>query len=187
MKGWYTGVTGEIRLDIDWFIQFASQWNGISLIPAPSPNRSIQVDASLTGIGETDGLEAYGGQVAPDHDPATNITELEAANVIVALHTFLSDADRGSHILVECDNLPAVQALRWGKAKNAVLMEVARMGSMVQAIFDLRITFAHVPGLENTLADALSCAHSSLSSGRAGHTPGGGQMPQNHLPMHTCI
>ena len=161
MKGWYCRVTGEIRADIDWFLQFATEWNGISLIPSSSPTKSIQVDASLTGIGGTDGHRAYGGRVAPDYDPAANITELEAANVIVALHTFLSESDRGTHVLVQCDNLPAVQALRWGKAKNAVLMEVARMGWMTQALLNVKITFAHVPGLENAAADALSRGHSS--------------------------
>ena len=161
MKGWYTKVNTEMRADINWFLQFAGEWNGVALIPSQSPDRAIQVDASLTGIGATDGHRAYAGRVAPDADPAANITELEAANVVVALHTFLSEADRGKHVLVQCDNLAAVQALRWGRAKNTVLMEVARMGWMVQALLDVKLTFAHVPGVDNVAADALSRAHMS--------------------------
>ena len=161
MKGWVTSVTTDMRSDIEWFLEFAIGWNGTALIPGKNPSKCIQVDASLTGIGETDGCSAYGGRVFPDVDPAANITQLEAANVIVALHTFLSEADRGSHVLLQCDNLPAVQALRWGRARNRVLMEVARMGWMVQALLDIKITFAHIAGVDNTTADRLSRAHSN--------------------------
>ena len=177
-------VTTDMRADIDWFLEFASEWNGTALIPAAAPTKRIQVDASLTGIGGTDGRHAYGGRVAPDSDPAANITELEAANVIIALHTFLSEADRGSHVLVECDNLPAVQALRWGRGQNQVLMEVARMGWMTQALLDIKITFAHIAGINNTIADALSRGHASLAqAAKTDHL-----VRVNYLTMvHPCL
>ena len=148
-----------MRADLAWFLEFMQDWNGTSLIPAPQPHRTIQVDACLTGIGATDGVLAYAAVVAPDHDPVSNITELEAVNVIIALHSFISSHDAGGHIHMQCDNLPAVQALTSGRAHNQVLAECARAAWMLQAIYAVRISYSHIPGQNNQVADALSRAH----------------------------
>ena len=107
----YIKVTDDMRADLGWFREFVQDWNGISLIPPAAPHRVIQVDACLTGIGATNGVQAYAACVAPEQDPIVNISEIEAANIIVALHTFITDRDVGGHIMVQCDNKPAVQAL----------------------------------------------------------------------------
>ena len=108
---WYTKVDNVMRADLEWFRQFACSWNGRLVIPHGPSSRLIQVDACLTGVGATDGVWAYAAQVAPDDDPIHNITEIEAANVVIALHTFISEADAGTRITVECDNIATVQAL----------------------------------------------------------------------------
>ena len=158
-QGWFVKVTPAIRADLAWFTEFAEHWNGTAIIPPDNPSIFIQVDASLTGIGGTDGHRAYSGRVAQDDDPARDINELEAINVIVALHTFLSQAHKGQHILVEWDNLATVQAIKWGRARNEVLAECARMAWMVQAVLDVSISFTHIAGVNNDTADALSRAH----------------------------
>ena len=122
----FTKVTNSIRADLEWFAQFAAAWNGKAIIPTGPPTRSIQVDACLTGIGATDRLRAYAGRIAPDDDPVANITEIEAANVVIALHTLVTELYRGKHILVECDNRPTVFALIHGRAHNKILCECAR-------------------------------------------------------------
>ena len=162
MKGaHFTRVTPSIRADLEWFAQFAAAWNGKSLIPQGPPYRTIQVDACLTGIGATDGTLAYAGRIAPDEDPVANITEIEAANLVIALHTFITENDRGRHVKIECDNQATVQALLYGRAHNKILCECARAVWMVQALFDLKLTFVHLPGKDNQVADALSRAHTS--------------------------
>ena len=107
----------------------------------------------MTGVGAADGKKAYASQIAHTHDRDLNITKLEALNVVVALHSFLIDKDRGAHILVECDNLAAVQALRWGRARNEILVECSRAAWMLQAVLDVTITFAHIVGINNRVAD----------------------------------
>ena len=109
--------------DLDWFVEFLAPWNGVSLIPKVAPHKIVQVDACLTGIGATDGRAAYAARIAPDTDPVANITEVETINVVVALHTFITADDAGGHILVPCDNLPAVQALTSSRAHNPILVE----------------------------------------------------------------
>ena len=158
-KGWFVKVTPEVKADIDWFLEFCAQWNGRAIIPPDEPDTCLQVDACLSGIGASDGKQAYSGVISGQNDGTFNITELEAINVIVALHTFLTEAHRGRHILVQCDNLAAVQAFKWGRARNAVLAECARGAWMVQAVLDVSLTFAHIAGLDNGVADRLSRAH----------------------------
>ena len=154
-------VGPDIRKDLDWFLQFCEVWNGTSLIPPPSPGKVILVDACLSGIGATDGKCAYGVQTNPPLCPARNITEMEAANVVVALHTFLGEADRGSHVRVRCDNQAAVSVFTSGAAHNPVLQDCARAAWMVQALLDVHLTYDHIPGVDNDVADALSRAHLS--------------------------
>ena len=122
-KGRHINVNADMRADFRWFIEFCADWNGKAYIPKSQPDRDIYVDACLSGIGATDGHRAYAGQVAPVHDGAVNITELEAANVVVALHTMLSQRDAGSHVRVHCDNSATVSVFQTGKAKNKVLLE----------------------------------------------------------------
>lgn len=154
-------VTPEMRLDLQWFRELAQEWNGIAMIPSDVPDRVIVVDASGSGIGGYDDTRAYGGAITPVNDPVANISELEAANVVIAVHTFLSKQDRGSHILVKCDNLGSVQVFQTGKGRNRVLLECARYLWMAQAMLDLRISYAHIAGECNTIADSLSRLHIS--------------------------
>lgn len=100
MKRNFVKITSDMRLDLTWFREFMEAWNGVSLIPASHPSRTLYVDASGSGIGGSDGTRAYGGQITPQTDPVLNISELEAANVVVAAHTFFSESDRGSHFRI---------------------------------------------------------------------------------------
>ena len=119
------------------------------------------MDACLSGIGGSDTHRAYAGQVAPLHDDAANITELEAINVVVALHTFLSSDDTATHVQIHCDNMAAVQVLQSGRGRNRLLLECARAAWMVQAILDVHLSYVHIPGSDNQVADCLSRAHLS--------------------------
>ena len=148
-----------MRRDQLLFLEFREQWNGVAVIPSREPTQCTLVDACLTGVGATDGQWAYGQQILDVADERYSITELEAINIVVALHSFINTADRGGHVLVRCDNLAAVQALSSGRARNPILQECARAAWMVQAIMDVEVSFNHIPGIDNDVADALSRAH----------------------------
>ena len=183
-KGKYINVNADMRADLRWFSEFCQGWNGKSYIPDPAPTREIFVDACLSGIGATDGHIAYAGQVAPVHDGSSNITELEALNVVVALHTFLSHRDEATHIKIHCDNMAAVQVLQTGKGRNKLLLDCARAAWMVQAVLGVHITYDHVPGKDNQVADALSRAHLS----HADHLLAKDTIDKLHLHViHPCL
>ena len=134
--------------------------NGRSYIPDADPTRHIYVDACLSEVGASDGTTADAGQVSPIEDRARDITELEATNVVVALHTFLGEADRGTHVQIHCDNQAAVHVLQSGRGLNKVLIGPHRSW-MIQAVLDIHISCVHVPGKDNVTADRLSRAHLS--------------------------
>ena len=155
----YIIIDSAIRADLSWFIQFCSEWNGVGFISPREPTKVLLVDACLSGIGGTDGQRVYGQQIAQVEDGAANITEVEAANVVVALHTLLDDRDRGTHVRIRCDNLAAVSVSRTGRARNRVLQECARAAWMVQALLGVDLSYDHIPGQDTDVADALSRAH----------------------------
>lgn len=159
--GTSTPVTDEMRADFAWFTSFCRDWNGIAMIQRSLPDRRITVDASLTGIGGHDGKMAYAAQVCGDHQIAKNISELEAVNIAVALHTFIKPEDAGSHIRIACDNLSSVQIMQTGRGRNKIMLDVARYIWMIQAKFDIDISYEHIQGVHNQIADALSRAHLS--------------------------
>lgn len=155
----YIKITPDMKANFDWFITFCRDWNGISLIAPSAPNKRIVVDASLTGIGGTDGTRAYGSQVRGDHQLARNISEMEAINIAVALHTLIDSSYIGSHVRIICDNLASVQLMSTGKGRNKIMLEVARSVWMLQAKFGFEVSYEHIKGKDNKLADALSRAH----------------------------
>lgn len=64
--------------------------------------------APVAGLLMGDGWLAYACQISPISDPVANITELEAENIVVALQTFISEQDQGSHIKIMSDSLASV-------------------------------------------------------------------------------
>lgn len=180
----YVKVNADMRKDFQWFIMFCSGWNGIAMISNSVRSKSIVVDASMTGIGASDGSHAYAKQIARDHQLIKNITELEAMNIAVALHTFVDHSYRGAHIDLHCDNLASVQVMQTGRGQNKVLLDVARHIWMLQAEFEFSIRYHHIRGKDNVLADALSRAHLSPAMNDIANT----YMHKHNIDLvHPCL
>ena len=156
-------INEDFRADLSWFMEFCSEWNGIGIIPTREPAKVLVVDACLFGVGATDVQFAYGAQISQVEDGVNNITELEAINVVLAIHTLIGEADRGTHIRVRCDNMAAVQVFTSGQAANKVLQDCARATWMTQALLSIELSYDHIPGKDNDVADALSRAHHAFS------------------------
>lgn len=175
----YLKVTQDMKEDLNWFSTFCKDWNGVYLITPSKPTTTITVDASMTGIGASDGKRAYGKQIAADHQIARNISELESLNIAVALHTFVDSSFKGGHVHLFCDNSASVQVMESGKGRNKIILEVARYIWMLQAQYQFSITYEHIKGKDNVIADALSRAHLSPAMADIANT----HIQQNNIQL----
>ncbi len=61
-----------------------------------------------------------------------------------------------SMVLIHCDNAGAVAAINSGYSKVPEMMHLLRCLFFIRAHFAISVRAVHIPGKENTLADAIS-------------------------------
>ena len=113
-------ATGRIRMDeekvkdLNWFIQFLTQFNSAVMFDICRPHYQVFVDASLSGIRASWGNNVY---AVTRHLLATiglNINQLEMLNVLIALRTF-GRCWKNHFVEFRIDNKAVVFALQKGK------------------------------------------------------------------------
>ena len=62
----------------------------------------------------------------------------------------------GKRVECRCDNMAVVAVVNSGRAKDETLMHLLRCMFFIAAHLNIHIHAAHLPGIENTAADALS-------------------------------
>ena len=144
-------------LDINWFIKFMLYYNGkTSIYHKPvSAMQSIQLDASLTGIGDVWAGLVYAHKLPPEILAIANITHLEMLNVLVALRVW-GQHWSGSRVVIQCDNQAVVSVLNSGRTSDPLLAAYARSIWLICACLDIDLILIHIMGKNNIWADALS-------------------------------
>lgn len=150
-------VTEDAKMDLRWWQQFMSVWDGKALLLDPIPMSAIQfqTDACLSvGCGAFfDGL--FFQEKWCDSWVVDNINTYEVYPVLLAARTW-GHLWRGRHVVVWTDNDPAVFVINSGTSRTPRVMEWLRELFFISAECDFRLTARHVPGKFNMLADALS-------------------------------
>lgn len=83
-SAWIT-IPEEARLDIQWFLQYASLGNGVYLISPDSDYLHIECDACLSGAGAISVSSYYKWKFSKLHlEKYRSIHMLEAINVLVS-------------------------------------------------------------------------------------------------------
>ena len=62
----------------------------------------------------------------------------------------------GEHVLVHCDNMAVVEAIKAKSSHDKQLMHMLRSMHFLGARHNVRVSAQHIPGIQNSLADALS-------------------------------
>ncbi len=152
-------LSDEAAEDIRWWSSFSSQWNGRAffLDPAwtPTPDMQLFTDAfSLVGLGAY-----WDGQWLQMRWPTSLATHSiqwkELCAIFVACKTWGSQWSR-KRLLFHCDNLTVVHLWRSGMARAPLLMRLLRALFLVAARGNFHINITHIPGIDNSTADALS-------------------------------
>lgn len=156
----WTTVNEPFKMDIKWFLQFASISNGIRLIKPPTICHEIECDSSMdAGGGVTTGLcytWRYGKDISSKF---TSIHELEAINLVVAYKTFAPYFTTNATVCIYTDNQASSFALKTGKTRDRTLGACAREMWLAAALNQHDINIKHKPGVDIPVADALSRMH----------------------------
>ena len=136
-------ATGRIQMDeemvkdLNWFIQFLTQFNGIVMFDTCRPHYQVFVDTSLSGMGASWGNNVY---TVTRHLLATsglNINQLEMLNVRIALKMF-GKCWKNHCVEFRIDNKVVVFALQKGKIKDHYMQTVARSIWLIAASNDIK-------------------------------------------------
>ena len=114
-------LTQEFRKDLLWWREFASIFNGVSVLPDhqwSEPDAVFSTDACLSGCGGVFG-DTYFRSEFPVSVMAMklHIHDLELLSIVVAVRLW-KDQLRGKRVIVYCDNEPSVFALNSGRTSG---------------------------------------------------------------------
>ena len=155
-------LTDDFKLDLRWWDEFVSIYNGASMIPEEqwsAPDAVICTDSCETGCGGYCGSEffhsSFPGAILQQD---LCIHNLEILAVVVAVRLWSGEV-KGRKILVYCDNEASVSAINSGKSTDRFTAAALRELWYWCCLADFQIRALHIPGVENRLADYLSRWH----------------------------
>ena len=147
-------IPTSIKPNIQWWIDnVKTSYKKISYGP---PDLVLYSDSSKQGWGgynETDNQKTGGLWDNKEQEEHINILELKACELTIK--AFCKNMT-GKHIKVFMDNTNSVAYLKNYGGRTDVLNDIARNIWLWCIEQNLVLTVAHVPGVENTCADALS-------------------------------
>ena len=147
------------KADLLWWQTFLQEWNGRSFFPAISKAGEVISDASGTfGCGAFTVHHGYHGWfqlVWPPSWQATHITAKELVPIVIAAALW-GPMWQQKCVRFRSDNMAVVQVLRSRTSKDSLIMHLLRCLAFYAAFFQFSIVTDHIPGVQNTAADAIS-------------------------------
>ena len=129
-------------------------FNGITFFDQRPVDGSIELDASLQGLGAAWGRQVYAIDVVLGyHD--FQIVHLEMLNILVALRVWGSQWLH-KRISIACDNEAVVHILNSGKTRDFTLAAIAHNIQLKLATYSIEIKVVYISGKSNIVADLLS-------------------------------
>lgn len=151
-------LNADARADLTWWLHFLPSWPGTSLFLqshwSPAPDMEFYTDASDMGYGAY-----WNGQWFNNHwtlsQATMTIAWREMHAILVACSTWGKSWVR-KRILFHCDNAAVVAIWRKGSCKCPHLMSLVRHLFLMAAVGNYHVGIAHIPGVDNCIADHLS-------------------------------
>ncbi|VDC07992.1 unnamed protein product [Peniophora sp. CBMAI 1063] len=158
-------LNAEVKRDFAWFADVFESWDGLHAAEARiwTPDQadlSIFCDACMSGLGfwtpnVNRGFAGGLPELPPGVSGPDTIYWYEAICVLRALAWAVSLPNPPRRLAIFTDNLNTVQVFNSLKAHgeyNSILLLAARL--RIESRVDLRVS--HIPGVDNSIADALS-------------------------------
>ena len=156
-------VTKEMRADLNMWLSFFENHNGVSLFKDPvwysKGKFHLYTDAAASqGLGiYLDGqwAQAKWGTHFEKECTANNITFLEYFPILVAIHIF-QDNLANKKVIFHCDNEAVVEILNSQTSRCPRVMDLVRPFVLKCLQLNTVIKAQHIKGINNTIADAIS-------------------------------
>lgn len=173
----YVTLSAAFHKDMEWWAKFAGHFNGEARVVQPPGNTSVvHTDASGSGFGAVTNCDWLCGQwnaalmmdvdihghcrPVPLVDTTENINVRELYPILEALWRW-GETWRDHRVDCITDNTQVVAAINTGRSGNEVSMGILRDIFWQSVLFNCHLVATHLPGVDNTVADALSRLKSS--------------------------
>ena len=158
-----TRVNQHIAGDLNMWLEFLENYNGVSVFRDQTwlTNEDMEFytdSAASIGMGiylNGKWAQARWGTHFPQETSGNNITFLEYFPILVALHIF-EDEVRNKKVLFHCDNAAVVEIINNQTCKCPRVMDLVRPLVLQCMRLNTIIKAKHIPGVKNTIADAIS-------------------------------
>ena len=156
---YFTRLNNDFRSDLSWWHTFLAEWNGVSFLRQSSLSKHydfcIQTDASgswgCAAFFEGDWIQLpWNNSWVP-----VGIMAKELAPILLSIAVWGTRLAK-KQVLIQCDNMSVVQALRKGSAKDQIVMQLLRRLWFFVAYYDIELTCVHIMGAASSTADHLS-------------------------------
>ena len=152
----------EFHRDLQWWHQFLVDWHGVNfwLFPGNTPTAGVEVSSDAAGsLGFGVYLEGmwFTGSWMPSQREQS-IAYKELFPVVVSAHVWGHLWCR-RHVLFRSDNGSVVHILNARTSKVPCLMHLLRSLLLAAARHSFSFSAQHIPGVTNSIADALSRFH----------------------------
>ena len=138
------------------------EWNGKSFFPITIPSIEVVSDASgVFGCGAFSTPHGWFQLQWPADWQSISITVKELVPIVIAAALWGHQWSRKC-ICFRSDNMAVVDLLRSCTSQEALLMHLLRCLTFYSAFFRFHFRAAHVPGINNSAADAISRNNISL-------------------------
>ena len=149
----------DTKADFHWWCEFLPKWNHCSIIPSPLRIKSDDLQL-FTDAAKTVGLGAIYGEhwiqaLWPPSMSGLDINYKELFAILTATYTW-GHQWSGKRIVFITDNEPITQIWKSGSSPNPPLMFLIRKLFFFAASHQFSISFKHILGHHNPIADALS-------------------------------
>lgn len=162
--GYWVTLSAEARDDVAHWLELLDLFNGVSFMRLPPPSATVLSDA-CTSVGYgwvCHELRIYGrGSWAVD-EPALageHINVLELAAGLAAADAVAARLPVGSHVQLLADNTTAVASIKRGQGARGPLEHALRSLALFRDARPFSLSTAHLQGVLNVDADALSRGH----------------------------
>ena len=152
-------VTDDVRDDVHWWLEFAQNFNGVSLMletDFSAPDQVISSDSCLTGGGGFNGTEFFHWSFPEKlRKLSLNINQLECLVLTMAAKLWIANCQR-KKLILKCDNLNTVLAINSGSSRDVVLQKCLRELHKILGWHSCEIKTVHIAGEFNRISDSLS-------------------------------